>query len=185
MSENKHSQQQKDLKVLAIAVGRFIEWWGFRNIDGRIWAIIYLASKPVSAAELMSCLDVSKSLISRGINELLEHGLIVKEAQIEHGVQTYRCSEDVGAVVRGVLAKREILMLDEVMTGVKNLSSNQGKMSEDSPISIDQKKLDLLFSLTKNSKLILSVFLATKFSTLKEWVKVLKYTHLFLNKSFK
>lgn len=181
--EMQDSQDLNKLRSLAAAVGRFIEWWGFRNIDGRIWAIIYLSSKPVSAPDLVACLGVSKSLVSRGINELLEHGLIVKDTQIERGIQTYTCCEDVGAVVRGVLANREVKMLDDVLIEANALSQAKGEGQMLAPISVDPKKLEQLSMLTKHSLLVLKLFLSTKFSSVKEWIRVLKYAHSFLRKS--
>ncbi|NRA45822.1 MAG: hypothetical protein HRU09_12765 [Oligoflexales bacterium] len=177
------SQNQKEIKELAIAVGQFIEWWGFRNIDGRIWAVIFLSTKAVSAADLISCLGVSKSLVSRGINELLEHKLIVKEAQIEHGTHTYRCCDDVGAVVRKVLVNRELKMLDEVLAKIEPLSHENNLQEEKAFIAVDPKKLMELKQLTYRSKLVLDVLLATKFKTLKEWGRVLKCAHMFLKKN--
>ena len=76
MNEKNHKKEE-----LISNIGAFIEYWGFRNIHGRVWGTIYLSNKPMSTPEIVERLDVSKALISGAINELLDHGLIERVGQ--------------------------------------------------------------------------------------------------------
>src|SRR4051812_41709734 len=44
------------------AVGAFIEYWGFKAIHGRIWALLALRNGPLAQAEIAKTLGVSRAL---------------------------------------------------------------------------------------------------------------------------
>lgn len=61
----------------------FIEWLGLRahmhgepRISGQIWAVLVLASQPLSAADIAKILDVSKASVSTNTRFLEEKQLI-------------------------------------------------------------------------------------------------------------
>jgi DNA-binding transcriptional regulator GbsR (MarR family) len=72
--------KQQSLKVqqLSTFIGHFIRYWGFRNIHGQIWTIVYLSETPLSGAEIVKFLKVSKALVSPALKELEMEGLIKK-----------------------------------------------------------------------------------------------------------
>ena len=45
----------------ADAVGRLMEFWGFRRHMGRIWTVLYLSPEPMTTAELSEVLQLSSS----------------------------------------------------------------------------------------------------------------------------
>lgn len=105
-------QTEKQLAALSGAVGDFIRYWGFRRIHGEIWTQVYLSAEPLSGVELTERLGVSKALVSPALKELQEHKLIL--VQPEDGkTKRYFANPDVFEVIREVLQKREILLIDE------------------------------------------------------------------------
>ena len=49
-AERGHSTGLPQWEAMAIdAVGRVIEFWGFKRNQGRVWALLYLRSVPMSA----------------------------------------------------------------------------------------------------------------------------------------
>ncbi len=65
------------LKV-ADAVGALMEAWGFKRNMGRLWTVLYLESRPLSAAEIGERLSLSAGAVSMLLTEMQEWGVIKK-----------------------------------------------------------------------------------------------------------
>ena len=50
--------------VAVDAVGNFIEFWGFKRNQGRVWALLYLRDAALDAQELQDELGLSKGAVS-------------------------------------------------------------------------------------------------------------------------
>ena len=59
-------------------VGRLIEFWGFKRNMGRIWAVLYLSSEPLSAEDLRHMLRLSSGAVSMTLSELSRWGVVRK-----------------------------------------------------------------------------------------------------------
>ena len=58
------------------SIGDFIEYWGFKGIHGRVWALLALSTDPLAQVQIAQYLGVSRSLVSGVIAELVERGLV-------------------------------------------------------------------------------------------------------------
>ena len=67
--------QPVDLAV-ADAVGALMELWGFRRQLGRVWAVLFLADRPLAAPELCARLEISTGLLSMSLAELRRWGVV-------------------------------------------------------------------------------------------------------------
>jgi DNA-binding transcriptional regulator GbsR (MarR family) len=125
-----HMEKQaiESLRNVARGVGSFIRYWGFRRIHGEIWALLYLSKKPLSGADLLRLLDVSKALVSPALKQLEKEGLIYEVESENAKVKRYAAADDVGAVIRRVIAKRESKMISETQNAFQQLNRqfNQG-----------------------------------------------------------
>jgi DNA-binding transcriptional regulator GbsR (MarR family) len=110
---NMNKQESQKLRQLALVVGDFIRYWGFRKIHGEIWTVVFLSQKPLSGVEIERLLDVSKALVSPAIQELVHEGLIRPAASENSKTKRYEAVENVAQVIRGVLRRREQPMLAE------------------------------------------------------------------------
>lgn len=132
----------KDILELANRIGDFIEYWGFRKIDGKVWVLIYLSEEPIDAGILIENLDVSKGLISTTIKTLIDYELI---EEINHGDKRskyYRALEDPMNAIVNVLNKRE----RNLIQGVDNLFK---EISNKKYAHINNKRLKSLSRLTR------------------------------------
>jgi DNA-binding transcriptional regulator GbsR (MarR family) len=59
-------------------IGRLIEFWGFKRNMGRIWAVLYLSSEPLSAEDLRHMLRLSSGAVSMTLSELSRWGVVRK-----------------------------------------------------------------------------------------------------------
>ncbi len=96
------------------SVGDFIEYWGFKNVHGRIWALAFLHPEPVDANYFKNSLGISKALTSMSIRELLEYDVLLEVKKSRPETQKYRANPDITQVIINVLKKRELKLLKEV-----------------------------------------------------------------------
>jgi DNA-binding transcriptional regulator GbsR (MarR family) len=50
--------------LVSDSIGRLIEFWGFKRNMGRLWAILYLSDRPLSAPEIQDRLQLSSGAVS-------------------------------------------------------------------------------------------------------------------------
>ncbi len=96
---------------LAEEIGQFIQYWGFKSIHGKIWTHIYLAQEPIDAAELMSRLKISKSLVSITIADLLQYNVITQSGKSARDTYVYVANPNIKEVIIEVLKQRELKMM--------------------------------------------------------------------------
>ena len=60
------------------AVGRLMEFWGFKRNMGRIWSVLYLSPEPLSAEDLRQALRLSSGAVSMTLSELARWGVVKK-----------------------------------------------------------------------------------------------------------
>jgi len=64
--------------LVSDSIGRLIEFWGFKRNMGRLWAILYLSDRPLSAPEIQDRLQLSSGAVSMTLNELVRWGVVKK-----------------------------------------------------------------------------------------------------------
>lgn len=64
--------------LVSDSIGRLIEFWGFKRNMGRLWAILYLSERPLSAPEMQERLQLSSGAVSMTLNELTRWGVVKK-----------------------------------------------------------------------------------------------------------
>jgi len=64
--------------LVSDSIGRLIEFWGFKRNMGRLWAILYLSDKPLSAPQIQERLQLSSGAVSMTLNELTRWGVVKK-----------------------------------------------------------------------------------------------------------
>ncbi len=163
---------KENVKKLVDGVGSFIEYWGFRKIHGRVWALIYIADKPLSTPEIVKELGVSKALISGAINELLEHSLINKVGQAKYGGLTYVSCPNPAEVVRDIIRKRELVLFESIQNNLIELDKLNLKESQSLCIKKDSiKKLKIL---TGYHKKIAQKLCKKNIKSMEDWISFIK-----------
>lgn len=166
----KHSKHE--LSQAAKSIGDFIEYWGFKSIHGRIWALIYLSNTPISTPEIVRTLEISKASASIGINDLIERELITASGKVRNGGVTYVSNENVGEIVRSILKERELNLILKTEAHLKILSSfSKAEMKSN---NISKEKLDQLSDLTQASKKMLIKITSSRFKNMATWSSFFK-----------
>lgn len=118
-----------DSRVLTMAehIGSFIEYWGFKEVHGKVWTLIFLSPEPIDANYLKESLKLSKALISMTIKDLLHYRVILEVEKDKPGTQKYKINTDITNVILDVLRQRELKMLVEIQAAFQLLSSAHSK----------------------------------------------------------
>ena len=138
MSEPSPEEQATPLwaseRLLSDAVGRLMEFWGFRRHMGRIWSILYLSDEPLGASELQEKLQLSAGSVSMALNELLRWG-VVKKVWIHGQRRDHFVAEDnLWKMISRVFRERELVEVLEAIGAMESaLSSLTDKLAADDP----------------------------------------------------
>lgn len=130
----------KALEELAENVGAFIEFWGFKNVHGRLWTFLLLADRPLDASDLIQRLQVSKALVSMTLADLLEHRVIEEAGKSDRGTQLYRPNPDLLDVIGNVLKHRERRMIARVLGSIRALKALGASELESAGVDADRLK---------------------------------------------
>ncbi len=94
-------------RIVADTLGELMAFWGFKRNMGRIWAVLYLSERPLTAPDLQARLTLSAGAVSTSLRELQRWGAVrkvwVQGARREH----YAAEGHVWRAVSRVLAERE------------------------------------------------------------------------------
>jgi DNA-binding transcriptional regulator GbsR (MarR family) len=102
-------------RIVSDAIGRLIEFWGFKRNMGRAWAVLYLSAEPLSARTLRSRLVLSAGAASMTLNELQRWG-VVKRVFVEGNRQEHFVAEiNVWKMVSRVFRERELVEIVEAI----------------------------------------------------------------------
>lgn len=157
-SENSSEKfSPRPLRELEGLVGQFMEYWGFKNIHGRIWTHLYTSKVPLDSAELMDRLGVSKGLMSLAIRDLLEYEVIKNDHVGKHGTVFFVANPDLFAVITNVLRIRETKMLSQTQKACRTLKELKEQDLEKS--KLDKERIQAVLDLTESAQTLLQTFL--------------------------
>jgi len=97
----------------ADAIGRLMEFWGFRRHMGRLWTILYLSPEPLTTAELSETLQLSSSAVSLSLGELVRWGAVRKTWRPGERKDFYEAENSVWKLLRRVYERRELNLIKE------------------------------------------------------------------------
>lgn len=152
--------ERKEIDKVCVSVGKFIEYWGFKEVEGRIWCHILLAKEPLCAQDIMDRTDITKGLASISLARLVEYNVIRIEKLNRPGkTQYYQINENVTEVIREVLRNRERKIITDVAHSIENLLDvPEEELSQ--YISID--RLNFLKKMVKTARSMLKALIFTE-----------------------
>ena len=105
--------------IASDAIGRVMEFWGFRRNMGRIWTVLYLADRPLSAHDLRERLQLSSGAVSMTLKELSRWGTVrkvwIQGARRDH----FTAEGDLWKMVSRVFRERELVEVHEVVASLE------------------------------------------------------------------
>lgn len=161
------------LQVTA-AVGAFIEYWGFKAVHGRVWALLALRSEPMAQTEIAEFLGVSRSLISGSVAELSRQGLVA--ATGDHRNAPYEAVLDVWPVIKDVLRGREWMLLESTRLALESaVEELEVAEAQGMEVPWDLPRMRLLLSMTELSqallKILFTIGVPRSMEGFSEWIR--------------
>jgi len=95
------------LKV-ADAVGALIESWGFKRNMGRMWTVLYLEDRQLTAGDLQDRLGLSTGAVSMLLAELVQWGIVRKAWVVGERREHYEAETSLWKMVSRVFREREL-----------------------------------------------------------------------------
>ena len=139
-------------------IGDFIEYWGFKRVHGRIWALVFLSEEPVDARYIMEHLQISKALVSISLKDLLHHNVLVLTDK-KFGTFRYRSNPKMSNVIINVIINREATLLLKIKNSCELLSRSD---VEHKTQKISKKRVHKLSQMVTSADKALKVFIALR-----------------------
>ena len=99
----------------ADAVGALLVLWGFKRQMGRVWTVLFLSDRPLTAAEACDRLGISTGLLSMTLADLRAWGAVRKVTVPGERRERYEAEVQVWRMVLRVLGSRERGALEEAL----------------------------------------------------------------------
>ena len=114
------SREQTDPdETVASAIGRIMAFWGFRRNLGRIWSYLFLAPRPLTAADLCERLNLSTGSVSMALKELQRWGAVRKRDVPGERREHYEAASDIWGTVARVMEQREAREVETVLSTLR------------------------------------------------------------------
>ncbi len=123
-----------ELRVAEV-IGSLMEFWGFKAVLGRLWAILYLSPEPLSAAELGERLSISTGATSMALTDLQKWGVIKKAWRPGERRDYYEPETSIWKMISRVFRERELGYVREAIAAfeaaIKQIAQARPKASSD------------------------------------------------------
>lgn len=94
-------------RIASDAIGRLMELWGFKRNMGRVWTVLYLADRALTAAELRERLQLSSGAVSMTLSDLGRWGVVRKLWMQGDRRDFYEAEANVWKMISRVIRERE------------------------------------------------------------------------------
>lgn len=151
------------------AVGRLMEFWGFKRNMGRLWAVMYLSPHPLTAADLKDLLQISSGAVSMTLAELMRWG-VVKKVWVQGERKDFFVGEvALWRMISRVLGERErseiTSAVDSFERAIETLEQRRREPRTDDEqrarFDLQIRRVRALLELSKLGKTLLDALLAT------------------------
>ncbi len=145
--------------IASDAIGRIMEFWGFKRNMGRVWTVLYLAERPLSAHDLRERLQLSAGAVSMTLKELSSWGT-VKKVWIQGERRDHFAAEgDLWKMVSRVFRQRELVEVQEVVASLERaieaLEARPRRAEEGARAAVQRERLRQLLELSRLGRRLL------------------------------
>jgi DNA-binding transcriptional regulator GbsR (MarR family) len=127
-SNNYHDIIEPELFGEIVIFENFLHRIGFKRIDGAIFGLLVLASRPLTSEEIEKVLELSQSAVSLSLKNLIHFGAVETRDSRAGRAKLHRPKENALSIVACVFRKREQEAINEfkemAMRSHKKVSSH-------------------------------------------------------------
>ena len=147
----------------ADAIGRLMQFWGFKRPMGRMWTLLYLSPDALGAAELAATLRMSAGAVSMTLGELVKWGAVRKTWRPGERRDFFEAETDIWKLVRRVLRERELLLVREVGDALEKAAAALGNPRDPAArrrVAFKRERIDRVRQLTRIGEALINAFVA-------------------------
>jgi DNA-binding transcriptional regulator GbsR (MarR family) len=148
-------KQKPELLAISELVGEFIEYWGFKSVQGRMWCYLFLIQEPLNSRQLAQLLQISPALVTQSIQVLLKYRVIIEAEKGANGVLRFRANPNTAEAISTVLSGRELVLIKKVESAQKRLELSEKKISGEKSLKLDHSRMKQLGQWISLAKLFL------------------------------
>lgn len=105
--------------------------WGINRTVGQIYALLYVASKPLNADDVGEALGFSRSNVSMGLKELQSWNLVRLIHQPNDRREYFQAPEDVWSIFRTLATERRKREIDPTLSMLRDALMEQPSVTAD------------------------------------------------------
>lgn len=94
-------------QLVSDAIGRLMVLWGFKRNMGRVWTVLFLSERPLTARDLQESLQLSSGAVSMTLGELSRWGVVEKQWVQGDRRDFYVAEANLWKMISRVLRERE------------------------------------------------------------------------------
>jgi DNA-binding transcriptional regulator GbsR (MarR family) len=96
-------------------MGELVSFWGFKASMGRIWTILYMSRRALTADEIAQRTNLSTGAVSMALSELMKWGIATRQPTPQARKRHYKAEIDVWAIVRRIMRERELRLIERAV----------------------------------------------------------------------
>jgi DNA-binding transcriptional regulator GbsR (MarR family) len=108
-------QERQLVHEVADAIGALIEFWGFKRVMGRVWALLYLRGDALPASDLCDQLAISSGAASMALSELEHWGVVRRIRRAGDRREYFEAETDIWKMISRVLRERELAQIERAL----------------------------------------------------------------------
>lgn len=140
------------------AVGSVIDFWKFKRNQGRVWALLYLRGRALSALEIQEALGLSKGGVSMLVRELEQWDVVRRVRAPRDEVWRYAAETDLMKMIGRVVSEREAGLVRSVRDDLDHALAMARKENVDPVVLTRLRRMKTLADLIDTA---LTAFLQT------------------------
>ena len=154
-------------KALTDTVGRLIAFWGFSRNMGRIWGLLYLSPRPLTARDLRERLEISTGAVSMTLTDLQRWGVVRKVWVTGDRKGHFAAEVNLWKMVSRVMSERERAEILAAIEGFEEAlrllgEERRGAKAQDKRLLAEQTaRVQQLLELARLGRSLLEALLAT------------------------
>lgn len=151
---------------VADAIGGLMEFWGFKRNLGRVWTVLYLETRPLSAPELCERLSLSSGTVSMTLSELGQWSAVRKAWMPGERRDHYEAETNIWKMISRVFRERELRQIQEAIETFRTAESELDQQrpsaspAEVEGIEFARERIDGLIELARIGERLLDAILA-------------------------
>ena len=129
--------------AVAEVIGRLMHFWGFKRPMGRVWSVLYLSDRALTAAEVGEALKMSAGAVSMALSELEKWGAIERTWTPGDRRDFFLAETDIWKLVQRVMRERELTLVRTFTQSLAVAAEDLSKREAELRASTSHADLDL------------------------------------------